>query len=545
MEGSLKLNIRRLFKLALVVSLPLFTLLILGWFLIPIFRAYIKEVLAFGFLTLVFFSFILLFLKAKTRKLLTLIAIGLLSLFNYIKLSFYHIYEVNLSASALFVIFESDTRESKDFLSNYFDKTNLLLAVLCLVVVPFVAYRLLKRINLKANFKFIKIVAFIAIVASGYLINSSFKSENIVVESISAYKDFAALQEQLKSDLAKPTSSFIEVEKKTDYPETHVVIIGEATTSWHMQLYGYDRPTNPKLTQIRDQLLVFDSVITPNVHTIVALDKILTFSDYNNPNKTNNTSVVQLANQADFTTYWISNQRPVGFHERISSIIGTAADETYFVATSDSDDEIYDEMLLPALDLVLQKPAKKKLVFMHLIGTHGKYNRRYPKSFEIFKSEKENLKFKHKKAALLVNYYDNATLYNDFVVRQVIEKVRHKNINSYVAYFSDHGDDVYDTMEDYAGHNEYRATRPMYEIPFIVWFSKTYKANNPNFEQYKTYQKRAYNLEDFQYTFSDLSGITFKTFDSTKSIFSTGFIRKPRIIRKNQVYNNRLKKLEH
>ena len=84
----------------------------------------------------------------------------------------------------------------------------------------------------------------------------------------------------------------------------------------------------------------------------------------------------------------------------------------------------------------------------------------------------------------------------------------------------------------------------MYEIPFIAWFSEAYKASNPDFEYFKSYQKRAYNLEDFQYSFSDIINIKFKSFDSTKSIFNQNFIRKPRIIRQNEVYNQRVKELQ-
>jgi heptose-I-phosphate ethanolaminephosphotransferase len=157
-----------------------------------------------------------------------------------------------------------------------------------------------------------------------------------------------------------------------------------------MQLYGYDRETNPLLSKLKPEMTIFNNVISPNVHTIVALDKILTQSSFEHPYKKENTSIVQLANEAGFSTYWISNQRPVGLHESVPTLIGSAADSTYFLNTNNAQDIIYDEIVLPTLDNVLNEQDKKKIVFIHLIGTHGSYDKRYPKTFNYFKDKNLN-----------------------------------------------------------------------------------------------------------------------------------------------------------
>ncbi|WP_397362944.1 phosphoethanolamine transferase [Olleya sp. R77988] len=543
MENSLATNIKSLFRLALVVSIPFFILVILGLFKIPNTLNYFKEVIGFGFLTLLFFSVTVLFSKTKNRQFLCLISVIVLSVLLFIKLSFYHNYNVKLSASALFVIFETDTTESADFLANYFDSFVTISGILIVIIIPLLVIYILKHIKISGQFKLLKLIALVFFIVSSFLIYKRFNSENLIITSYQSYSEYSSLIKDLKTDLAKPLSSFVTVEKSDDTPETHIVIIGESTSNWHMQLYGYDRPTNPKLTEIKDQLIIFDSVISPHVHTIISLDKILTLSDFNSPNKKNNTSIVQLANAAGYDTYWISNQRPVGLHERISSIIANAAKEKYFVATENSDEVIYDESLLPVLDTVLKKAPKKKIIFMHLIGTHGRFVKRYPEKFNYFKTDKPNAKFKHEKALQLINEYDNAVRYNDSVVREVIDRVKSQQTNSFVLYFSDHGDELYDTM-DLVGHNEYWATRPMYEIPFIAWFSGAYKQSNTYFKTFSSYKNRAYNLEDFIYSFSDLANIRFKELDSTKSIFSNTFIRKQRLIKEGEDYDKRVKLLD-
>lgn len=304
-----------------------------------------------------------------------------------------------------------------------------------------------------------------------------------------------------------------------------------------MQLYGYNRVTNPLLTKIKKELFVFDSVITPNVHTIVALDKILTLSDFSEPNKKKNASIVQLANKAGFKTFWVSNQKPVGLHESIPTIIGSAAQHKAFISSKNSDDNIYDQALFPHLEEALNNTAHKKIIFLHLIGTHSRYKRRYPKTYNIFTTQ-TNTAFKHAKSKKIINEYDNAILYNDFVLNEIITRVKSKNEESYVVYLSDHGDDVFDTF-DFVGHNEYHATRPMYEIPFIAWFSKKYIANNTRLFSIADLAKRPYVLDDFIHTFSEISNITFDAFNAEKSIFNSNFKKKQRLIKKGEDYDKR------
>ncbi|MBR7514039.1 sulfatase-like hydrolase/transferase, partial [Mycobacterium tuberculosis] len=48
-----------------------------------------------------------------------------------------------------------------------------------------------------------------------------------------------------------------------DKPSTLVLVIGESTNRQRMSLYGYGRETTPELDKLKDQLAVFDNVITP------------------------------------------------------------------------------------------------------------------------------------------------------------------------------------------------------------------------------------------------------------------------------------------
>ena len=53
-----------------------------------------------------------------------------------------------------------------------------------------------------------------------------------------------------------------------DQPKTLVLVIGESTNRQRMSLYGYQRNTTPELDKLKDQLAVFDNVVTPRPYTI-------------------------------------------------------------------------------------------------------------------------------------------------------------------------------------------------------------------------------------------------------------------------------------
>jgi heptose-I-phosphate ethanolaminephosphotransferase len=376
-----------------------------------------------------------------------------------------------------------------------------------------------------------RVVVFCSIAAVFmYGIHWKFQEENIPYTVVSSFGEYKQTKELLKDQLAQPIGKLLNVKSYAPEKATYVVVIGESTTRRHLQLYGYDRETNPFLSQIKDQLTVFDSVISPHVHTITALDKIMTLQSFENPKVASNVSVVQLANQAGFKTYWLSNQRAVGVFESIPTIIGSAATERYFLNGNAYNDMSFDEVLLPKYQEILNDASTQKIVFVHLMGTHVGYDKRYPSSFEYFK---EPLKTKSAIASQFINQYDNAVRYNDWVIKQLIESLREQSGEKFLLYFSDHGDDVYD-VHDRIGHNEYNATRPMYEVPFILWQPK----DGSHFADTFNIKSRRYSLEDFEHTFAGLTKLTFDGWDSKKNIFSDRFTIKNRTIQDTINYEN-------
>jgi len=517
-------------KLVLKIGLPFILFSVLGLFMIPHFYALAREIVAFFLLTSIGFCITFLFTKSKISTIITDLLFFFLSLIAFIKLSFYAIFKVKISASALFVFFETNVNEASEFLSSYFNVSLLVVSISFIVVIAIYVLKLrpLKILNAKASLLQYIVVLGIA-ACSLFLLYTKGKEQSLIFNISKSYKEYKAAKADLKKDLAQPKSNAITDVISDNSPEIGVIIIGESTTRWHMELYGYVRKTNPLLTEIKDELSVFNNVISPSVMTIESLEKVLTMKTLDNPKPKSNFSVVQLANAANYTTHWISNQQPVGFTESIPTLIGQAANHKKFLATDDYVYTIYDEALLPELEHTLKTAKGKQLIFIHLIGAHRVYNKRYPDKFKVFKEPVEN-QFSDR-ASTFINDYDNAVLYNDFIVRSVIETVRKTQKDSFVMYFSDHGDDVFDT-QNFVGHfGGNRASKPMFDIPFILWTSN--KTNPFSKAQLNT----PYLLDDFPHSFSELINTTFKGFKPEKSIFNTNFKPKKRQLTKTLDYD--------
>jgi len=522
-------------SLLLIIS-PLIIFILIGFIIFDDFKEYIKEVVSLSLNYIAFYSIVYFINNLFYRKITITLTQFILTLIVFFKLSFMIYYGARLSGSALFIIFETNSKETLQFLSAYFTtKNTFLLAILILPLILFInTLKNKSTILFLFKNKYQKLVFIILFLMYLYQTNLRFYNEDLFFKFHEGYKGYKLYKRGLKNQLTKQTTENIKNISYTDTLQTHVIIVGESLTKWHMQLYDYQRKTNPLLNKIKSELLIFKDVISPHNHTITSLKKILTISSFSNDHKNDNFSLLQLANAANYKTYWISNQEPIGLNETIPTIISQGASESYFLESGNFYERIYDENLLPTFHKILQKTNEKKVIFLHLMGTHGSYDKRYPKEFSYFDESTPKMNFKSSLAKKQINYYDNAVRYNDSVIYEIITKTKDLNDQSSVTYFSDHGQDVFDTV-DYMGHDEFQGTKPMYEIPLIFWFSEKLKKSNSFLDS--TNIDKKYILEDFPYTFADIIGVKFENYDPTKSILNSQFYEKERIVIKNRNYD--------
>lgn len=526
---------------------PVILFVSVGYFYSGEIKYFIKEIVEFFIFTGVVYTLGIVITRGVFRLFWFYLASFFLFVIAFFKTAFYYLYQSKLTISAFYIIFETTGAESSGYLYTYYNRFLIILTLISFTVLFLCWMQLgvlykkerkwfyLPSLNKKGYLTYL--ILFVSIVGATIFVHQKLKPHNILFLAKDAYVSYKEAQKLFQTKLVEPNNSYIKNVSAHDTPQTYVVIIGESTSARNMGLYGYYRNTNPLLSEIKDELFIFTDVISPHTHTISSLNKMLSLANYENPDVLHCGSIVQLANAAGFSTYWLSNQQPIGINETLVTSISRATKEQIFTNALINKQLDYDEVLLPHLEKLLKYPDDKKVIFIHLYGTHLVYKFSYPPHFGIF-TDTPQTKFPSTRSFEQINHYDNSIVYNDFIVRSIIEKVRATNQNAYVMYFSDHGDEVFQDM-DFVGHSEYHGSNPMYEIPFIIWTSEKFREFNPHVNLFSRFLDRKYMLDDLIHSFSDLSQIKFNQFQPERSIFNEQFKYRNRMLNSRVNFDDR------
>lgn len=488
---------------------------------------------------------------------LIFIAISILSVFfspKFEKVAYSLLLTISLIPSAIFIayllfahvllqqnsvisLFETNPEESKEFIANYLNPW-IIVGVLIYVLIPIIMIWKMKCVN-PLNIKNHKWAFILPLVCIAILVSISHLSRSIYF--LDFYKTFASYKIRLASEEKKisarqSTVYPVSIATADSVPQTIVVVIGESLTRHHMSLYGYPRNTNPLLSKMDNNLMVYKDVISPQAHTIPVIRSVFSLADNSHPEYfTTKPSLFELFNRAGFETYFISNQPFGGKHKTSYDVLLNLAQKTYSLNSLKK----HDDVVLSELDSILtNKDKKNQLIVIHLIGNHMAYEFRYPSNFKLFDYTKDNAiadaKFRNKYAKEMIDKYDNSVAFNDFVIASIIKSLSDKE-KAMMIYFSDHGEEVYETR-DFAGHAYEKVSNYMCEIPFLVWISNKERFKNLTFDT-----QRGYSTEDFVYSLSDVASLEYKDFDCSRSLFSKDFAKKERFVG-NHSYEKELRK---
>jgi heptose-I-phosphate ethanolaminephosphotransferase len=456
--------------------------------------------------------------------------------------AYFYLYGYNISESTVYILLETYRAEASEYLSVFVDKNIFLLILTFFAPVYFICKRIAENnkkkpsvLTFKSKYQYIAIPALMLSIMA-VICFTQLKNYNLpltTVQSLISYKNTTIKLDQLIKN--KTGGNFTNVQMlNTEEKSTYIIVIGESATRHHMGLYGYYRQTNPLLNEIKNELFIYTDIIAPHTTTTQVLLKAFTPGNYEEPGKSTTGTLFQLMNKAGFKTYWISNQNPSGTKESITAKISKTADERIFLSNNTiGAAQPLDEKLLPTLQNVLKEDANKKMIFIQLLGAHTNYAKRYPQTFVKF-NDIPKTKFNNELAYKIINEYDNAILYNDYIIRNIIELARKTTTKSFVIYFSDHGEDVYET-KNIAWHTESEGTQDMYDIPFIIWLSEEYKINISKNIVFDIHRK--YMTDDLIYSISNLSGVSFNEYNRERSLFDKRFKTRKRMIFNNLDYD--------
>ena len=260
-----------------------------------------------------------------------------------------------------------------------------------------------------------------------------------------------------------------------------VLVIGESQSASHIQAYGYQKATTPKLVERLKEPnhLLFNNVFSSWPQTVQALSYALTNANqYNQVEVSDAYSLIEIARAVGFDTYWLSNQRKYGMYETpITVISSTANHEIWTNGSAKMEGVFFDEELVNRLPKV--DPNKNTLIIIHLMGSHQKYEKRVPKEFRQFTGADE-----------VVASYDNSILYTDYVVDEIYNKAKKNPAFKALVYFSDHGEEPHVV----GGHDPVNVTYQMLKVPLFVYLSDSYRKNHLNlFESLKSNEHKYFS----------------------------------------------------
>lgn len=322
--------------------------------------------------------------------------------------------------------------------------------------------------------------------------------------------------------------------------QIYVLIIGESSRYESWGLNGYLRNTSPRLSK-RENLLSFSEATSGGFITEFAVPLIVTGVGADKfDSHTKQKGIVGAFKEAGFTTYWITNQVDEG-HIKIHC---DEADKKY-IYQSDyrATKNVHgDGELVQTLKSVLAESGQKKFIVMHTTGSHYDYSVRYPDNYDIFKPSNKTVFSRSADKAfkdVLVNSYDNSTLYADTVIDSVISLVAKNNTCASVTYLSDHGENLFDDKRNLSQHAYPIPSKYIAHIPFFVWYSPVLEKYFPQkIANLKTHINASISSENIMNTLTSMSGISYPSQDVQKNIASPYFKNNAQLIlgANNKVY---------
>lgn len=254
-----------------------------------------------------------------------------------------------------------------------------------------------------------------------------------------------------------------------DKKEAFVLIIGESERKANWQLYGYERETNPRLSQVKD-LIVYDAQACAT-YTTAGVKSILEYKATSDLYEILPNYLFRAGVDVVWRTHnWGEPPVHIDEYENLQQL-----GARYGVEAT------YDETLFVGLkDRIEQSDKNKVLIIVHTNTSHGPdYQRQYPAQHEYFVPVCSRVEDAQKEPDHLMNAYDNTIRYTDALIADAIDTLRTiTNYDCSLLYVSDHGESLGENNLFMHGVPLKMAPKEQYEIPMVLWTSSERKVKD-------------------------------------------------------------------
>lgn len=257
---------------------------------------------------------------------------------------------------------------------------------------------------------------------------------------------YAKLKAEI-DDVTKNEKTAFVTDKYPQTPRTVVVVIGE---SENRRVFNENLDDFKKKTAFLKNAPVFiNDAYSKIASTAIIVKDILMPDDI---------GLVSAYKKAGIKTFWLSNQFK---SSKVDDIICAATRNfdirRYYNFSMRTDlfeyaSSQFDEILIEPLKSALNDKADKKLIFLHLFGSHFPFSKRYPNATET----------------LFPEQYSASARYTNTVLARILEQTQASRQNIAVLYFSDHGTNP---INSFSRSND---DPEVNQVPMFLWFSDDY-----------------------------------------------------------------------
>jgi lipid A ethanolaminephosphotransferase len=255
-------------------------------------------------------------------------------------------------------------------------------------------------------------------------------------------------------------------------PRVLVLVIGETARAASFSLLGYPRETNPRLAKL--EVAAFSNVSSCGTSTEVSVPcmfSALGRERYDERLIRRSEGLLDVLAHAGYAVKWFDNQ---------SGCKGVCEGPGIDYVRLCADDRCHDGALVERLAAELPRIERDTVIVLHMMGNHGPaYFKRYPKEFRRFLPDCATAQLRDCSRAEVVNAYDNAILYTDHVLDEIVKNLSQASdrLDGAMLYVSDHGESLGEHGFYLHGLPYAIAPSQQTHVPMIVWISNPLRAS--------------------------------------------------------------------
>ena len=270
--------------------------------------------------------------------------------------------------------------------------------------------------------------------------------------------------------------------------ELVIMVVGETARADRFSLNGYHRDTNPQLA--KQAIVNFSNVSSCGTSTGVSVPcmfSALGRKDYDKQKALNQENILDVLADNGIEILWRDNNSD-------SKGVATRVQYQNFKTPTHNpvcEGECRDIGMLTGLDAyIASKKGKDIMIVLHSMGNHGpEYYRRYPKEFAKFKPMCMTGELRDCTQEEVDNSYDNAILYTDYFLSEVINflKKYDGDYETAMLYVSDHGESLGEKGIWLHAAPYIIAPKAQTHVPAILWLGEHFDYKLSQVMPYKDY----------------------------------------------------------